>query len=322
MKTKTKVRANIHYPGPAKGFTAQIMKLYAHREIYLMMIPGLAFFVIFSYIPMYGITIAFKNFNFAQGLLRSPWIGFDNFISFFKSESFYTLTRNTLLINIYKIVWLFPISIFTAIALDQIKNRILRRTIQSITFLPYFISWIMIESMLYGFVNPTSGTLTMLAKNIGMDMPNIYGMPELWRSIITATYVWQIGGYYSIIFFAAISGIEQELYEAAIMDGASKFRQIWHVTLPCIKPTAIVLLILQIGYIMNGNFGQVFALVGNNSAVYSTVDVLDTFVYRGAFVKGDFSYPAAVGLYQSVVSMLFVIVTNYVVKKRGYEGIF
>jgi putative aldouronate transport system permease protein len=265
--------------------------------------------------------MAFYNYYPTKGFSGSPFIGWQNFITLFHMADFGRQVYNTVIINVYKMVFSFPAPIIFAILITEVRQRYFKRTVQTISYLPHFVSWVVVSSLLYALINGNYGTINMAMKSIGITPPKWYVRPDLWRAILVVTEVWKNIGFGSILYLAAIAGINHEMYEAAAIDGASRFKQIFHIMLPCLVPTIIIMLIMSMGGMMHGNFQHVFALVGGNTPLFSTVDVLDTSIYRLGLQQNQFSLGTAMGIFQSVISFILVIITNQIANKVGEYGI-
>lgn len=281
----------------------------ANKFIYIMVLPVIAYYIIFHYVPMYGAIIAFKDFVPKKGVFGSPWVGIDNFREFFGSYFFKRIFRNTLLISLYTLLYGFPAPILMALLLNEIKNRIIRSTIQTATYMPHFISLVVVCGIIVDFTS-TNGILTRLSAYMGGSGKNLLMQPSLFRTIYVGSGIWQHLGWNSIIYLAALSGINPNLYEAATIDGAGRFRQAIHVTLPGIMPTIVILLILQMGRIMSVGFEKIILLY--NPTTYETGDVISSFVYRKGLLEFDFSYSTAVGLFNSVINCILLVTANQV----------
>ena len=290
-----------------RGF---LRELAGNRQIYLMALPGLLFFLVFSYFPLYGLQLAFKNFNAARGIFGSPWVGFENFKSYFGTMYFARTTCNTLFLNSLFIVTLQGFSLLMALLINEVRSRVLMRAYQSALFFPYFISWIIVSAITYNLFNEQTGTLNGLLASLGMEpvMWNYDG--DLWVVILTIANMWKNMGFQIIIYLAAITAIDEQQYEAARIDGAGKARVMWHITLPHLLPTVMTMLILSLGKIFYGNFDMIYALVRDNGQLLARTDVIDTFVYRTLAVTGDTGAAAAVGLYQSLLGFVLVMMAN------------
>ena len=284
--------------------------------LYLMMLPGLLFFLIYRYIPMYGVVMAFQNFRLARGFLNSPWVGFANFEKFFSSAFFPMVMENTLVISLSKLLFGFPFPIILALMLNEMRCRAYKRTIQTVIYLPHFVSWVIVGSIVNVFLLPGTGLIPMMLKPLGISA-NWLIEPESFRAVLVISDIWKNAGWGTIVYMAALSGISPELYEAAVIDGANKRQQILSITLPCIYPTILTLFILRVGGIMSAGFEQV--LVMQNDMVYSVSEIIDTYVYNRGFLKSDYGFGAAVGLFQSVVGMTLVVFFNWLSRKTG-EG--
>lgn len=279
------------------------------RTLWLLAIPGIAFFLVFSYTPMVGAIIAFKNYNITEGIFGSPWNGLDNFRFFFESGDAGQIMFNTLFLNSLFLVGTTVMSVGMAIMLNEIRLRYVRKTLQSLIFLPYFISPIVISLMLQSFLQGIGGGGGLVNEwlgSFGLPELNWYSTAGVWPWILLFLKVWQMSGYLSIIYLAAITAIPEEVYEAGRVDGASSAKMAWYVTLPMLVPTILVLLLLNIGRIFHGDFAMIYAVIGDNGTLFSTTDVIDTYVFRSLRTLGDFGMTAAVGLLQSVVGLILV----------------
>ncbi|WP_084225508.1 ABC transporter permease [Paenibacillus pectinilyticus] len=286
-----------------------------------MTVPGLLYLVLNNYLPMFGIVIAFKNINFSKGIWGSDWIGFKNFEYLFKTEDAFIITRNTILYNVVFIILGTLLSIGIAILLNEIKNRFMTRLYQSIILLPFLISMIIVSYLAYAGLSLETGFLNKtVLPFLGMQEINWYQESQYWPYILTLIHLWKGIGFSSIIYFAAIIGIDEEYYEAAKLDGASKWHQIRHITLPSLTPTITMLTLLSIGRIFYSDFGLFYQITMNSGALYSTTNVIDTYVYRGLMGLGDIGMSAAAGLYQSVVGFILVLASNYLVGKFNKDN--
>ena len=291
-------------------------KIYKMRMYYLLLIPFLAFLILFKYAPMYGVTLAFKDFKVRRGIMGSPWAGFKYFKQLFEAYSFWEVLRNTIIISLQKLIFCFPVPIMLALFINEIRGDRVKKTFQTISYLPHFISWIIAATFIKD-IFALNGPVNSLLKALGSE--GIYFMADkrYFRGLIVITSIWKNCGWNSIVYIAAIAGIAPELYEAAEMDGAKKMQSIWHITLPCIRSTIIILFIKQIGDIMSAGFDQVYNLY--SPAVYSVADILDTYTYRQGIVNNNYSYATAAGLFQNVIGFMLVIISNTVVKRLSDE---
>ncbi|MDL2233831.1 ABC transporter permease subunit [Ruminococcaceae bacterium OttesenSCG-928-L11] len=278
-----------------------------NRLIYLMALPILAYYIIFHYAPMYGVLIAFKDYSPSLGILGSPFVGLKWFREFFGSYYFTRLLRNTLLISIYSLLWGFPAPILFALLINEVRNKFFKKAVQTITYMPYFMSLVVVCGILVNFTSST-GVITGIVEALGGPKSNLLANPNYFRTIYVASGIWQNIGWGSIIYLAALSGIDPALYEAATIDGAKRFRQILHITLPGIMPTIIILLILNVGNIMSVGFEKIILLY--SPPTYETADVISTFVYRKGIVENNYAYSSAIGLFNSVINFLLVIAAN------------
>lgn len=290
------------------------------RTYYLLLLPFLAFIVIFKYIPMYGITLAFKDFRVLDGIMGSPWAGFKYFRQLFEAASFYEVLRNTIVISLKKLLFSFPAPIILALFINEIRNERVKKTFQTVSYLPHFISWIIAASFISDILS-LRGPINTLIEQLGGDPVYFMAETKWFQPILVLSAIWKNSGWSSIVYIAAITGIDQDLYEASAIDGAKKLQQIWYITLPCIRTTIITLFILEVGKIMSAGFDQVYNLY--SPVVYSVGDILDTYTYRQGIVKSNYSYATAAGLFQNVIGFILVIASNVTVKRLsdGEEGL-
>ena len=293
------------------SFTRALRK---NRVLLMMLIPAFLYFFIFSYLPMSGAIVAFKSYNFREGIFGSPWVGFSNFEYFFKSGQAWTVTRNTILYNVGFIVVNTVLQMGLAIFISEIGGKYFKKVTQTAMFLPYFISWVVVGMIAYNFLNVDYGTVNTILNKLGMESINFYGTKWIWPRIITAFCAWKNVGYGTVLYLAAIMGIDQEIYEAAQIDGANIFQRIFKVTIPCLVPTLIILTLLSIGNIFRGDFQMFYQLVGNNGPLFPITDVIDTFTFRSLIQSGEVGMSAAAGLYQSIFCFITIIITNKIVK--------
>ncbi|MEK8132410.1 sugar ABC transporter permease [Paenibacillus filicis] len=288
--------------------------------LYLLVAPGLLFFLVFKYIPMWGVMISFQDYSPYQGLLGSPWVGLEHFQRLFTQNEFAVLFRNTMAISLLNLVFFFPVPIILSLMLNELRYVILKKALQSIVYLPHFLSWVIIAGISFLMLSTSDGVFNALLEAAGRDKVDFLTNPNYFWFLLTAQSIWKEAGWGTVIFLAAIASVDPQLYEAARMDGASRMRQIWHVTLPAIRSVIIILLILRIGHIMDVGFEQVYLMM--NGAVSEVADVFDTYVYRSGIQQGQFSYSTAVGLFKSVVGLILVILSNKIAKKFGEDGVY
>ena len=283
-----------------------------HKYVYLLFLPVLAYFFIFHYIPMYGVTIAFKQFTPRGGIFGSPWVGFEHFKTFFSSYYFERLIRNTLLISLYDILWGFPAPIILALMINEVRGKFFKKTVQTLTYLPHFISLVVVCGIIINFTS-ASGVVNDIVAFFGLERVNMLARPDMFRSVYISTNIWQQVGWGSIIYLATLSTIDLSLYEAAMIDGANRWRQTWAITIPSIMPTITILLILRLGKMMNVGFEKIFLLY--NPITYETADVISTFVFRKGLLEFDYSYAAAVGLFNALINFTLLIITNRISRR-------
>lgn len=293
-----------------------------YKFYYFLILPGILFFLIFHYIPMAGIVVAFKNispFEGISGIFTSEWVGFTHFKNFFSSFYFKNVLINTIVISFLKILFGFPAPILLALLFNEVKNKYFIKFAQTVSYLPHFISMVIMAGIVTNVLSTNGGIVNEVVKFFGGEPIFFLGSPQYFRSILVISDIWQGVGWGSIIYLAAITGIDTSLYEAAAMDGAGKFRQILNVTIPGIAPTIIIMFILRVGSILNAGFEQVLLLY--SPAVYKVGDIIDTFVYREGLVNLNYSYASAVGLFKSVIGSIMVIIANKFANNFGYDGI-
>jgi putative aldouronate transport system permease protein len=291
----------------------------ANKAVYFMVAPVLLYFLVFSYLPMIGVMMAFEKYTIKGGLLGSEWIWFKNFTDFFKSYYFFRLIKNTFLLSFYDLIFGFPASIIFALLMNEIVSKRFKKVIQTISYMPYFISMVVISGIIIDFFSST-GTVTAIVAKFGGPQANLLGMPELFRSIFVGTNIWQGLGFNSVIYMAALAGIDQEQYEAAALDGAGRWKQTLHVTLPGISTTIIILLILRLGQLMSVSFEKIILLYGPGT--YSTSDVISSFVYRKGLLEFNYGYSTAVGLFNSAMNFAILIFANKLSKKFSETSLF
>jgi putative aldouronate transport system permease protein len=286
-----------------------------NRTLLIMLLPSILFFVAFAYIPMAGIVVAFKQLDYTHGVFGSPWVGFDNFRFLFLSGQALKLTRNTILYNSAFLVVNVTCQITVAIFLSEMKRRFVKRVSQTILLLPYFISWVVVGAFIYNIFNYQFGMLNTFLKSIGAAPVDVYNAPSVWKYILVLFSAWKDVGYGAIIYLSAITSISCELYEASSIDGANIFKQIYHITLPSIRPTVIIIVLLALGNILRGNFAMFYQIIGNNGLLYDATDVIDTYVFRSLMQDKNFGMSAAAGLYQSALCFIIIMIANYSIRR-------
>lgn len=300
-----------------------IKDIIKNKFLYILALPGFTFLIIFAYVPLFGYLIAFEDFKLAGGIFGSRFVGLDNFRFFFGGHEWLKVTFNTVFLNGLFIVFGLGTSIILALLLNEIRNLLFKKISQSIVFLPYFISWLVVSFMTYSALNSTDGIVNKVLNYIGLESVQWYLRPEVWPALLTIIYVWKFSGYYSIIFLSAITGISAEYYESAKIDGATKIQQITSITIPLIRPTLIILILLGLGRIFYGDFGMIYGIVGDSGMLYSTTDVIDTYTFRSLRKLGNFSMSSAVTLYQSVMGLITIVFFNWISKRiDSYSSIF
>jgi len=297
-----------------QGFWRDFSK---YRVMLLMLAPGMLLMFVFAYIPMPGIILAFKNYSYSGGVFGSPWSGLDNFRFFFTSGDAWRVTRNTGLYNIAFIIVNNLLQISVAILMFEITRKWFRKVALTMLFLPYFISWVVVGAIAYNLLNYRFGLLNATLKTFGMQPIDVYNTAEYWPFLLVFIAAWKAVGYGSILYLAAITGIDTEMYEAAEIDGANVWQRIMQITIPCLYPTIIILILLALGNIFRGDFGMFYNLVGDNGLLFGSTDVIDTYVFRSLMLANDIGISAAAGFYQSILGFITVLLANYAV--RRYE---
>lgn len=294
-------------------------KLSRQRYYFILLLPALVLFILFRYLPMYGIVVAFKDYRFREGIIGSPWVGFEHFQALFASVMFQRVVSNTLIISFLRILFGFPAPIILALLINEIGSRKYKRTIQTISYLPHFISWVVMAGIFIELLSPSRGVVNYVITALGGEPIYFLASEEWFRSVLVITGIWKTVGWGSVIYLAAISSIDPEKYEAAVVDGANIFQQMWYITLPSIKHVMIVMLILRIGRVMDAGFDQVFNLY--NDKVLPVADIIDTYVYRTGVRYMNYSFASAVGLFKNVIGFALVFGADRFAKRIGERGL-
>lgn len=288
--------------------------------LYLLLIPGLLYFIVFKYWPMWGILLAFKDYSPFLGFWQSKWVGFMHFHNFFINPDFLRLFKNTLILSAYNLIFFFPAPIILALLLNEIRIKLYKNTVQTLIYIPHFVSMVIIASISYLLLaNETGAINVLLTKLIGHGY-DFLASPGWFRPMIIVQVIWKESGWGTIIFLAALAGVDVEQYEAAIVDGAGRLRQMWHITMPAIKSTIVILLIMRMGSVLDNGFEQIFLMT--NSLNRTVADVFDTYVYTLGITQGAFSYSTAVGLFKSIIGLILIQATNWLAKRAGESGLF
>jgi putative aldouronate transport system permease protein len=283
--------------------------------LYLMFAPVALYFIVFAYVPMAGLVVAFKEYNYQGGIFGSPWNGLENFRFFYESGKLLSVSLNTLGYNIVFLAAYTFFSLLTAVLISEMSGRRFKKLAQSLLFLPYFISWVTVSAFVYNIFNYEYGLANSMLRSVGGTPIDIYSNPNYWYILLPIFYVWKWVGFGSVLYLAAISGIDQECYEAAVIDGANLFQRIRYITLPLVRPTVVVLVLLGVGRIMRGDFDMFYQLIGNNGNLIDNTDVIDTLVFRSLIGSQDFGMASAAGLYQSVLCFVIIVVVNGAVRR-------
>ncbi len=290
-----------------------------NRFLLLLSLPALLYVTIMSYIPMPGIVLAFKKFNYAKGIFGSDWVGFDNFGFLFHSGDLFRLTFNTIAYNVVFMITGMIAQIAAAVILSEIRGKYFKKVSQTLLLLPYFLTWVVVGAICYNIFG-SYGVINGFITAGGGEKIAFMNMPNIWPVLFIIFNIWKGLGYGAVVYLAAITGLDQEMFEAAEIDGANVWQRVWHLTIPCIKPTVIVMVLLNLSRVMQGNFQMFYNLTGNNPLLYKTTDILDTYVYRALMSTQNFSVSGAVGLYQGVVGFVIIVVFNQIIRKLSPEN--
>lgn len=291
-----------------------------HKYFFIMLLPVLVYYIVFHYIPIYGVIIAFKDYKIVKGISGSSWVGLDNFKDLFTGLYFIPVLKNTLIINFYKLLFGFPAPILLALLINEITKPLFKKTVQTITYLPYFLSWIVLSGIIIEFLSPSRGPINIILNKLGFKSIFFMADVDWFRTILVSTEIWKTVGFNAIIYLAAIAGINPEMYDAADVDGISRLKKIWYITIPSIAPVIVILLILTSGQIINDDFDQIYNML--NAKVISVGDVIGTYTYAEGIQKMNYSYAAAVGLFKNVIALVVVLSANFIAKRFSDETIF
>ena len=306
------VKAEVLPDSPVSAKPEWLKKLKDGKYLIILMLPAVICLALFYYFPMYGIIIAFKDYKPFLGLMKSDWIGFDNFVRFFNYKYAWRMIRNTFLLSFWNLIWSFPAQIILALLLNEVRNAKFKKFVQTVSYMPHFYSTVVVVGLFTMFLSPTSGVITKMLEAIGFENLNLLADARWFRTIYIVTGIWQEVGWGAIIYLAALTNVDPQLYEAAVVDGAGKMRCLWSITLPSIAPTIITMLLLKMGSLFSVGFEKAFLL--QNPATYETSEIISTYVYIAGLQSSSFSYGTAVGLFNSIVCLIIVVISNYVSK--------
>ncbi|MEO2205291.1 ABC transporter permease subunit [Paenibacillus pabuli] len=308
----------------SSGFGARIgdarRYLWRYRILYLLSVPGILYFFLFKYVPLFGSVIAFQNYNIFKGITGSDWVGLEHFQKMFSHYDFLRILNNTLLLGLYDLVIAFPVPIILAILLNEVRQIMFKRTLQTIVYMPHFLSWVVISGIFMGIFSMDAGVVNKALEFLGFQPIYFLGEDSYIRSILIGSGIWRDSGYGTIIFLAAIAGINPDLYEAAEVDGAGRLKQIWSITLPSLLPTIMILLLLHIGKFLDLGFERVFVFL--NPLNLESGEILDTYIYKAGLLSQQYSYTTAIGLFKSVVGLALIVIGNFISKKTTGESLY
>jgi len=290
-----------------------------NRWLMVMLLPAVVYFIVFSYIPLTGLVVAFKNFNYRDGIYFSPWVGLDNFRFFFLSGKAFSVTRNTIVYNVVFLAINNALQVTAAVLLAEMAGRLWKKAFQTMMFMPYFISWVVVGVFLYNLFNYEYGMLNSVLRSLGWDPVDIYRSVTAWKLLLPAFSAWKWIGYGTVIYLSAIMGIDRHCYEAAEIDGAGMFQKVTHITLPLLVPTIIIMVLLSVGRILRGDFDMFYQLVGDNTTLYNSTDLIDTFVFRALINSSDIGMASAAAFYQSALCFIIIVLVNYAVRRAHKE---
>ncbi|WP_054956765.1 ABC transporter permease [Paenibacillus dakarensis] len=321
MNTKIERAPLAQIKREAKPKTATLWRrMLRSWQLYVLLLPLILYFIIFQYAPMYGLQIAFKDFRAVDGIWGSPWVGFEHFERFFQSYQFWNTLKNTLLINLYELVFAFPIAIIFALMLNQVTRLRFKKWAQTITYAPHFISTVVLVGMMFIFLNPRTGMINNMIAFFGGDRINFFGEADWFKPIYVISEIWQTTGWSAIIYLAALTAVDPQLHEAAIMDGANKLQRVRHIDVPTIMPVIMILLILRMGHFASLGFSKV--LLMQNSLNIDSSEVIQTYVYKTGLVGAQYSYSAAIGLFDNIINLILLLATNQLAKKMKQQTLF
>lgn len=311
---------NLRSPlNPVSRIPALLRSIVKHRYLYFMFIPVIAYYVVFKYVPIYGVQIAFKDYRFNLGIWGSEWVGLQVFRDLITSPTFGEVFRNTIVISLYKLAVGFPAPIFFALLLNEIVFSPYKKVIQTVSYLPHFVSWVILGGLFLQFLSPSIGPINIFLKSIGIKPIYFLASPRWFQTVLVVTSTWKTTGWGSIVYLASIAGINPELYEAAIVDGAGRLRRMVSITLPCMMPVITIMFIFAVGGIINDDFDQIFNMY--NPAVYSVGDVISTYTYRVGLIRLEYSFATAVGLFRNVIALALIATTNTITKRINEYGL-
>ncbi|MFE5317705.1 ABC transporter permease [Paenibacillus sp. NPDC056579] len=290
------------------------------RWLYLILFPGILYFIIFKYVPMWGLVMAFQDYKPHLGFAGSPWVGLKHFERFFSEPQFWMLFRNTIILAVYNLVFFFPLPIVLALMLNEVRKEAFKRFAQTLLYLPHFVSWVVAVGIFYILFTTEGGIVNEMIARLGMEKIPFLLSEDWFRTMIISQSIWKEAGWGTIIFLAALSGVDLQLYEASRMDGAGRWRQLWHITLPAIRSTIVILFILRLGSFLDTGFEHIFLML--NSMNREVGEVFDTYVYLKGLTQAQYSYSAAVGMFKSLVGLVLVLGANWLAKKFGEEGVY
>lgn len=300
-------------------FNSWLRSVKVNKALLLMLIPGILYYILFKYKPMYGVLIAFKEYNLIEGVTGSPWAGLKYFKMAFSQPDFWRVFKNTLILSAYKLIFTFPAPIILALMLNEVRCMKFKKTVQTLTYLPHFLSWVILSGVVINFLSPSSGPVNMVIRELGFDPIYFMGDKKYFRAILVIGTIWKEVGWGTIVYLAALTSVDTQLYEAAALDGAGRLRQTISVTLPAIANVVVIMLIMRVGKIINDDFDQIYNMY--NPSVYSVADVLSTYIYKMGLEQAMYSYSTAMGLFKNLIAFTLVILTNSISTRVSDYGL-
>ena len=316
INKETSKESKSEYKKKKTYFGAEVVKeLRKNYIMFLMLLPAVAYFIVFHYLPMIGVVLAFKRFNYFDGIIRSPWVGFNNFRFLFISGTIWRITRNTILYNVAFLTVNIFLQVTMAILISEISSRMFKKVSQTVLFLPHFVSYVLVAAFVYNLFNFERGAMNTIIRSFNLEPVNFYGTPGVWKYVLMFFYQWKGIGYGTVIYLATITGISPEFYEAARIDGANKWQEITKITIPQLKSTIIIIVLFAVGNILKGQFELFYQIIGDNGPLYAATDIIDTYVFRMLTRTFDIGMGAAAGVYQSTFGLITILLVNWIVKR-------
>lgn len=294
--------------------------IWFRRHLYVLLLPAILYYAVFHYAPMYGATLAFKDFSIVKGIIGSDWVGLKHFEYLFSLDKFWQVIWNTIIISLYRLIFGFPLPIIVALLLNEVRIALFKRTVQTVIYLPHFISWVILGGLMINFLAIDNGVVNNMIRSFDGTPIGFMSDDRYFRGTLVFSMIWKEFGWNTIIYMAALAGVNPQLYEAAMIDGANRWQRLLRITLPCIRGTIVILLILRIGHVMEAGFEQILVLY--HPLVYNVADIIDTYVYRIGLLQGKFSLATAIGLFKSAINFILLVIANKLARMAGEQGVY